>query len=815
MVPSEIIVPKLAHFSHLNLATLLYKCSRLVRLPPPSESNELSPMMTRSGTVLGIELHLAHAVFFQTSKCKLILDSKLCRADFEFGAVICLVFFLVLATEERFVVKRLLDGVSCTQKCIVVFFFLSLFASSGVAFESLGVGTDALIGNDLTDLGNDGDPENDVGYDAIFAASHEPGFGSLNQDAASAGAGESAFNVFDNILGPGNDKWCCGDPIGISEDEPMWVSAQFPVAYRLTNFTVSSANDADGRDPIHWAIQGSNDGQSYTDIYVYQDDFGPWVERLEVIEFRAGDDFPVQTEAYSHFRMATFDTLNFQNGDAAYFQVGEIEFFGESDQEIPPIFVGGQSTIGSQAFSSTQTNPTLGEPQDNVPGWSAKIVTIDEHGLTLDNHTVAEEALDDFDGTTAIGAYPVVDMAGGGGTFGENLPYPNGVNDATQDDFAVRVDANVTIPAGTWSIGFGSDDGGQLTIEGLESFDEFQNNDDFEPNQIRFDGNRGHGWTVGTFSLDADLETTITASFHERGGGDSFEIAVLNEDVVEDANPANGWELLGDGTFGWSVKTTAAPLVSADLEAAVGNTLRIWQFDVNGDTNSADQFVVENPDSNVFTTILDVDGVQIEVNAEGAVASGDAFRIIDADTVIGTPTVTSTNPNQNWVFDSGFVCLDSCPPNLGGGIGDLDGNGIVDAADLDLMSEFQLANNLAGDINGDGQTDFDDRLALIKGIPTWVGDSNLDGEFNSSDFVAVFTAGKFETGEAATWAEGDWDGDQQFSSGDFVAAFTDGGFEVGPVPVTATVPEPNPILLVVAGLGTCATRIRKRIRNDA
>ena len=72
---------------------------------------------------------------------------------------------------------------------------------------------------------------------------------------------------------------------------------------------------------------------------------------------------------------------------------------------------------------------------------------------------------------------------------------------------------------------------------------------------------------------------------------------------------------------------------------------------------------------------------------------------------------------------------------------------------------------------------------------TYVGDSNLDGEFNSSDFVVVFTAGKYESGEAATYAEGDWNGDMLFNSSDFVAAFGQGGYERGPKP--AAVPEPS------------------------
>ena len=66
------------------------------------------------------------------------------------------------------------------------------------AEKVLGVGTDSLLGGDLTDPEDDGDPEADKGYNAIFSANDEPGFG----------GGESAFNVFDNQLGPGNAKWC-------------------------------------------------------------------------------------------------------------------------------------------------------------------------------------------------------------------------------------------------------------------------------------------------------------------------------------------------------------------------------------------------------------------------------------------------------------------------------------------------------------------------------------------------------------------------------------------------------------------------------
>ena len=75
----------------------------------------------------------------------------------------------------------------------------------------------------------------------------------------------------------------------------------------------------------------------------------------------------------------------------------------------------------------------------------------------------------------------------------------------------------------------------------------------------------------------------------------------------------------------------------------------------------------------------------------------------------------------------------------------------------------------------------------------------MDGEFNSGDFVQVFTSGKYETGEAATWAEGDWNGDGLFNSGDFVTAFSDGGYEVG-VKAASAVPEPSSMALIALGL---------------
>ena len=148
--------------------------------------------------------------------------------------------------------------------------------------------------------------------------------------------------------------------------------------------------------------------------------------------------------------------------------------------------------------------------------------------------------------------------------------------------------------------------------------------------------------------------------------------------------------------------------------------------------------------------------------------------------------------------------------------GDFNGSGDLDVQDINALIEaIQTGNDLSFDINQDSVVDRGDLhhwVSVLKN--SWIGDANLDEEFNSADFVAVFQYGKFETGEQASWEQGDWNGDQQFSSSDFVAAFQDGGFELGRRPVAATVPEPSSMALIFGGIAMClaVSPLRKGIR---
>ena len=132
---------------------------------------------------------------------------------------------------------------------------------------------------------------------------------------------------------------------------------------------------------------------------------------------------------------------------------------------------------------------------------------------------------------------------------------------------------------------------------------------------------------------------------------------------------------------------------------------------------------------------------------------------------------------------------------------DFNGDGTLNASDIDLLSaSIRGENNINLDPTGDDAVNHDDLEYWVTELKsTWIGDANLDGEFNTSDFVKVFQAGKYESGEVAQWSEGDWNVDGRFDSGDFVVAFQGGGYEKGARVSAATVPEPSSLMLFLFG----------------
>lgn len=147
--------------------------------------------------------------------------------------------------------------------------------------------------------------------------------------------------------------------------------------------------------------------------------------------------------------------------------------------------------------------------------------------------------------------------------------------------------------------------------------------------------------------------------------------------------------------------------------------------------------------------------------------------------------------------------------------GDFNGDGVRDASDIDLLSAAIRTGDDAPafDLNSDGSVNSaDHQYMVVDLISTWFGDADLNGVFNSSDFVKVFQVGEYEdaAAENSGWGDGDWNGDAEFNSTDFVVAFQDGGFEAGPRAAAQMVPEPHSLLLLGVGVCWVAALFRRR-----
>jgi hypothetical protein len=150
--------------------------------------------------------------------------------------------------------------------------------------------------------------------------------------------------------------------------------------------------------------------------------------------------------------------------------------------------------------------------------------------------------------------------------------------------------------------------------------------------------------------------------------------------------------------------------------------------------------------------------------------------------------------------------------NTGQVVGDFNDSGVLDAADIDDLTGQSAsgANPPAYDLTGDALVNEADVQNWIRDqFGSWVGDANLDGEFNSSDLVQVLASGTYELDQPSAWTTGDFNGDGRTNSADLVAALADGGYEAGPrTAVAASVPEPTAGLLATLALGMLAARWR-------
>jgi hypothetical protein len=114
--------------------------------------------------------------------------------------------------------------------------------------------------------------------------------------------------------------------------------------------------------------------------------------------------------------------------------------------------------------------------------------------------------------------------------------------------------------------------------------------------------------------------------------------------------------------------------------------------------------------------------------------------------------------------------------------GDFNGNGVLDAADIDQLSAESrvTTSDPLYDLNADSLVNDLDRQFWIHNLKqTYFGDADLNGTFDSTDLVQVLAFCEYEDEVElnSTWLTGDWDGDGEFTSGDLVVALADGGMK--------------------------------------
>ncbi|MEM7315290.1 MAG: LamG-like jellyroll fold domain-containing protein [Planctomycetota bacterium] len=144
--------------------------------------------------------------------------------------------------------------------------------------------------------------------------------------------------------------------------------------------------------------------------------------------------------------------------------------------------------------------------------------------------------------------------------------------------------------------------------------------------------------------------------------------------------------------------------------------------------------------------------------------------------------------------------------------GDFDDDGDYDCDDINALTSAIAAgaNDIAFDLDGDEAVDLADRDAwlaeagavnLASGNPYKLGDANLDGVVDVSDF-GVWNANKFTTNDA--WCEGDFTADGVVDVGDFNEwngnKFTSSD--------AAAVPEPGSMIMLLV-LSAGLLRFRK------
>jgi hypothetical protein len=140
--------------------------------------------------------------------------------------------------------------------------------------------------------------------------------------------------------------------------------------------------------------------------------------------------------------------------------------------------------------------------------------------------------------------------------------------------------------------------------------------------------------------------------FADDGGGNPGQL-IASSDGPNNALGAGADQ--GGTNAAWV--TTLQRTTSADLVATLYNDIT-YALELDGLNNTSDQIALVNPDSSIYTTVLELNGATIELNLLSDVQDGDLFQILAANEFSGPVNLVLPELDGPLVFNTDNLLID-------------------------------------------------------------------------------------------------------------------------------------------------------------
>ena len=351
-----------------------------------------------------------------------------------------------------------------------------------------------------------------------------------------------------------------------------------------------------------------------------------------------------------------------------------------SQDAMAPIPVGGSQTFGSLPLTKQLHNEVLGPVGPQHPGLNH------EWWFTESNPDSLTSVRDVFR-TTPRARIPFSPehesswWTGSQDVLPGTMNYPDEIRPLLADaadagNYTARLTGEIFIPeTGTYRFADGIDDFTYLAVDldgsgaaGDEPAEVLINDNDWT--SIGRDANNGGGPIgSGEFVVSPGGDWRLFELAMAEGGGMDAGIIYWDYDV-EDADgdgtrvgdalgfpqrDADPIDLLNDAANLYipnsHLRAAGLPsLLSADLVAKLEEG-RTYELELDGDSGASDLLKVDNPNPDVYTGVLDLNGSIIKLMGDrDSVSVGDTFHLIDADLIVGQSSFITSDPAV--IFDT-------------------------------------------------------------------------------------------------------------------------------------------------------------------